>query len=274
MSTNRFPPPPPPSLPKQAPWTDAEDSLDALNAIGAGIAQADVDLKALLDAINNLAGGGGGGGVLPSPLYGLYMYEDYGTADSGNNTSLLDNKKNWQTNMWQGHTLFTLITGILFVSTITSNDAHDLTFALPTGVLVPTAAPYWITVGTGGLLVKKVATQIVSIASLAASATSLLADCVAINLTSGQSSLALTVACTYNPAAVAGIRVHVRTSYDGVNYDTQDWDTWTPGFVAGATIQQSKVYDTSPAYLKVLIENLDAAQTVTVVTVESTVGGG
>ena len=269
MTTLRFNPPPPPSTPKHAPWTDAESALAGLNQIGDDLEQTHADLLALIDAIKAI-GGGGGGGVLPSPLYGLYMYEDYGLADNGNQTSLLDNKKNWQPNMWLGHTLFTLINSILFVSTIISNDAHNLVFALPTGVLIQPGAPYWITSGTGGLMVTKIVTQILSMASLAAATTSALTDCVAIDLSGGEASLALTVACTYDPAAVAGIRVHVRTSFDGVNYDTVDWDTWTPGFAAGGTLQQTKVYDTSPAYIKVLIENLDAAQTVTLVTAEST----
>ena len=125
-----------------------------------------------------------------------------------------------------------------------------------------------------GSVQPKTITKVINLALIAALAESALADCAAIDLHTSQNALAITVACTYNVAAVAGIKVHVRTSYDGVSYDTQDWDTWTPGFVAGGTIQQTKVYDTSPAYLKVLIENLDAAQTVTLVTVQSTVRGG
>ena len=120
----------------------------------------------------------------------------------------------------------------------------------------------------------KTVTKVIDLALLAALAESALTDCVVIDLHTSQNALAITVACTYNVAAVAGIKVHVRTSFDGVNYDTVDWDTWTPGFTAGAAMQQTKVYDTSPAYVKVLIENLDAAQTVTLLTVESTVRGG
>lgn len=131
---NRFPPPPRPSLPREAPWTDAENSLDALNGIGAGI-------QALIDAIKALSGGGG---VTP-PFYGLYIYEDYGVAASGNNNTLLDNKKAWQPNLWRGHTVFAIIGGTLYVTTVTSNDASNLTFAaLPTGVQVQPGSAYWI----------------------------------------------------------------------------------------------------------------------------------
>jgi hypothetical protein len=133
---SRFPPPPPPSLPKQAPWTDAEDSLDALNGIGAGVQGVIAAIKAL--------GGGGGGGVTP-PFYGLYIYEDYGLAADGNNTTLHDTKKSWLPNLWRGHTVFVVINSILYVSVIASNDASNLTFAaLPTGVQVQPDSAYWI----------------------------------------------------------------------------------------------------------------------------------
>jgi hypothetical protein len=268
----RFNPPPPPSTPKQAPWTDAEGMLDGLNRVGAALALTHSDFQALLAAIQALSVGGG---IPPeSSLYGLYMYEDVGTvSEGGARTNLTDNKKVWEINMWRGHTLFVLIGTVLYVTPITSSAASALTFPqLP--VTIPGSAPYWITSGVSGSLSAKTAIQVLSIPVIIAAATSVLADCAAIDLTGGQSSLALTIGCTYNAAAVAGIRIHVRTSFDGVTYDTVDWDTWTPGFVAGATIQQTKVYDVSPAYLKILVENLDLAQTVTLVTAESTVRGG
>lgn len=49
-------------------------------------------------------------------------------------------------------------------------------------------------------------------------------------------------------------------SIDGADYDTEDWDTWTPAFAADAVLRQTKVYETDPMYLKVLVENLDAVQ--------------
>lgn len=108
-------------------------------------------------------------------------------------------------------------------------------------------------------------------ATLAAGATTTLADCRAIELADVE-RLAITVEATYDAAAAAGIKVHVRTSYDGTNYDTEDWDTWTPtGFAAGATIRQTKQYDTDPRFVKVLIENLDAGKAVTDLKVIATV---
>ncbi len=61
-------------------------------------------------------------------------------------------------------------------------------------------------------------------------------------------------------------------SIDGADYDTEDWDTWTPAFGANEVLRQTKVYQSDPMYLKVLIENLDPAQTVTDVEVIATEG--
>ncbi|MBU2578077.1 hypothetical protein KKA69_04580 [Patescibacteria group bacterium] len=61
-------------------------------------------------------------------------------------------------------------------------------------------------------------------------------------------------------------------SIDGADYDTEDWDSWSAAFTANAVLQQTKHYDTSPMYVKVLVENLDAGQAVTDVEVIATVG--
>ena len=111
-----------------------------------------------------------------------------------------------------------------------------------------------------------------NLATLAAGATSTLANCNTIDLSHGPATLAITVEATYNGAATQGIRVHVRTSHDGTNYDTEDWDSWNAGFTAGATVRQTKHYDTDPYAVKVLIENLDAAQAVTNLRAIATVG--
>jgi len=54
---------------------------------------------------------------------------------------------------------------------------------------------------------------------------------------------------------------------NGAGYDTEDFDTWDPGFAAGTFIRQTKVYDPDPIWFKVLIENLDPAKAVTDVSV-------
>jgi hypothetical protein len=118
----------------------------------------------------------------------------------------------------------------------------------------------------------KTATTVLDEASIAAGATTAIGDCDDIDLSGGASALALTVEATYNGAATQGIKVHVRTSYDGTNWDTEDWDSWNARFTAGDSIRQTKNYDTDPMYLRVLIENLDPAQAVTGVKVISAVG--
>lgn len=61
-------------------------------------------------------------------------------------------------------------------------------------------------------------------------------------------------------------------SIAGADFDTVDWDVWNPTFAAGAVLRQTKHYDTDPMYIKVLVENLDPAQTVTDVLVIASVG--
>lgn len=58
----------------------------------------------------------------------------------------------------------------------------------------------------------KVAATILTLAAIAAATTSRLADCTAINLVTTPLLMSITVKGRYNAAAIAGIRVHARTS--------------------------------------------------------------
>lgn len=49
----------------------------------------------------------------------------------------------------------------------------------------------------------------------------------------------------------------------GAGYDTEDFDTWEPGFTADTFVRQTKVYEPDVIFMKVLIENLDPAKDVT-----------
>lgn len=124
-----------------------------------------------------------------------------------------------------------------------------------------------------GFTDKAVAVVLV-LANLAAGATSALADCIAVDLSAGPRTLHLTAWMTFDGAAVAGARVHVVTSIDDddIDFDTVDWDTWDVTFTAGATVQQSKNYDTCPAFVKVLVENLDVGQIITDIYILATIG--
>lgn len=118
----------------------------------------------------------------------------------------------------------------------------------------------------------KTTQTILTLANLAAGATSALANCASLDLRTGPVNLALTVVATYNALATLGLRVHARTSPDNINWDTEDWDVWTAGFTAGATIRETENYVTDPMYLRILIENLDPAQAITNISVIVSVG--
>lgn len=210
------------------------------------------------------------------------------------------------------------------------------------GVFVSPSNPLPVDLTPGS----KTPVTIINLANLAAGATSVLADCTALDLLSGPLFLVLTVKARYDVAAVAGIRIHVLTSptnqasgthtaanhltimtdaaahfianelvgltinnitdgssgvvtantettvtvaalaggtlnlwttgdaytIPGADYDTADWDMWNAAFAAGLPVRQTETYDASPAYIKVLIENLDVAQPVTAVQVIATQG--
>jgi len=65
--------------------------------------------------------------------------------------------------------------------------------------------------------------------SLRAGQVSTLKNCPPISLESS-SSLALTAECTYDAGAKVGLRMHVRSSYDGLNFDTTDFYTFDNHF--------------------------------------------
>jgi len=69
------------------------------------------------------------------------------------------------------------------------------------------------------------------------------------------SNLAVTSECTYDNWAKAEMRIHLRASYDGLNYDTEDLYTFDNSFEAGNTL--SKTVEISPKvmFIKVLVEN-------------------
>jgi hypothetical protein len=90
-----------------------------------------------------------------------------------------------------------------------------------------------------------------------------------VNVTDGSSGvITANTETTVTLAALVGGPKNRGTTGDvytigGADYDTIDWDTWDPTFAAGAVLRQTEDYGTCPLYIKVLIENLDPAQTVT-----------
>jgi hypothetical protein len=277
-------------LPREFPWKDAEATLAKLNLIDAHLvnfAKAQLELANAIKALGILPEAKGllTGLPWPAPFPApLQMpIDDGGIAASGTESSLTDTSKYWASNSLIGSAVWFVIDKQLYRSTIIANTLQEFDFSpsLPKAVMPDYGTPYFIkqTLTPSQLSIvyelflTKAATQVINKPSLSPSATSLLADCQAIDLTVAKTALAVTVACTFDAAATAGIRVHVRSSYDGTHWDTQDFDSWIPNFSVGATIQATKVYDTSTGYLKVLIENMDVARSVTNISVQSLVRG-
>lgn len=238
-----------------------------------------IDLSKIISelsiAIQQPQGGGGGGVLTPAELlllrYSSSFFQDKGIATGGGNNVLIDAVKNWPQALWPGSLLVMSINGQIYIRIISTNDSNSLTIGvLPGNVNVLPGTPYFIKAApeTG----VKLTTLVINLLVIAAAGISTLAQCVAIDLGAIPATMAITVEVTYNAAAVAGIRAHVRSSYDNLVYDTVDWDTFNPSFVAGTTIRQTRNYAVNPFGAKVLIENLDLAQTVTNVKVYVTVG--
>jgi hypothetical protein len=99
-----------------------------------------------------------------------------------------------------------------------------------------------------------------------------LCDCPAASL-NGVSQAGLTVECEFDAGAHEGIRVRVRSSADGLGYDTDDLFTINcdcrPGMVARKTVP----VNTSVRFVKVIVENLDKTCACKKVKVTATLGG-
>ena len=84
---------------------------------------------------------------------------------------------------------------------------------------------------------------------------------------------ALTVECTYGERPKLGIRLHVRSSPDGLKYDTADLRTFDLGFQPRQTCRKTFELDTNVRFIKVLVENLDPSESVSDVKLTATLGG-
>jgi hypothetical protein len=84
---------------------------------------------------------------------------------------------------------------------------------------------------------------------------------------------ALTVECTYTKDAENPIRLHVRASYDGVNIDSTDLVSFDNDFKRGKTARKTFELDTKVRFIRVLVENLDEAKSVSNVKVTASLSG-
>ena len=108
--------------------------------------------------------------------------------------------------------------------------------------------------------------------NVAAGATTKLGDARPINL-GNISTLSITAECKYSQNARKPIRIHVRSSYDGVNYDTTDLYTLDNDLQPGRVARKTFQLDTDVAFIMVMVENLDQSESVSEVQITATLGG-
>ena len=107
--------------------------------------------------------------------------------------------------------------------------------------------------------------------TLAAKTTTPLIDSPPICL-SNVTRVSLTAACRYRPEAAKGIRLHLRSSPDGLDYDTADFCTLDNAFTPGRLCRKTFPLDAKVRFLKVTVENLDESESVSDIEVTATLG--
>ena len=84
---------------------------------------------------------------------------------------------------------------------------------------------------------------------------------------------AVTAECTYSDKAAHPVRLHVRSSYDGENYDTADLVCFDNDLKPGKTARKTLELRAKVRFIKVLVENLDESQPVSDVKITASLGG-
>ncbi len=69
------------------------------------------------------------------------------------------------------------------------------------------------------------------------------------------------------------VRLHLRSSVDGFNYDTSDLYTYDCPVQIGKTVRRTYQPDANVKYSKVLVENFDSKQPIKDVSITATLGG-
>jgi len=111
---------------------------------------------------------------------------------------------------------------------------------------------------------------VLSLDSLGPKMVSGLEACCPISLDSA-SSLALTTECKYH-ANASGLRVHVASSYDGMNYDDVDLYSFDIPVKSGKTVRKTVELTPKVRFVKVMVENLDNSHEVSSLRVTATLG--
>jgi len=113
---------------------------------------------------------------------------------------------------------------------------------------------------------------LLDLTSLSAGAVTALVDSPPIAL-SHVTRTALTAECTYAKRANLPFRLHVRSSPDGLAYDTENLATFVVNLAPGRTCRQTFKLDSNVRFIKVLVENSDAAEPVSGIKITATLGG-
>jgi len=85
------------------------------------------------------------------------------------------------------------------------------------------------------------------------------------------SGCALTVECTYPSQAEEGLRLHVRSSHDGIAYDTHDLCTFDLEGSAGETARETVEIVSNVRFFKVTCENVGGSGDISALNVTATV---
>ncbi|MGC2657459.1 MAG: hypothetical protein WA324_05750, partial [Bryobacteraceae bacterium] len=94
--------------------------------------------------------------------------------------------------------------------------------------------------------------------SLPARSATKLSECPPISL-NGASEVTLVASADYETGAKAGLRVHIRSSVDGMNYDSADLLTFEDDLEPGATGQKTVALEAHGPFIKAFVENLDGS---------------
>ncbi len=108
--------------------------------------------------------------------------------------------------------------------------------------------------------------------SLAAGAITSLESCPPLCL-SHITDLALSMECVYKPQTKGTSVIHVRSSHDGLNFDTSNIYTFNMPIKPGQTVRKTFEMKPKVMYLKVQIENTDPSVKITNLQLYATLGG-
>ncbi len=113
---------------------------------------------------------------------------------------------------------------------------------------------------------------VLNLESLGAGRTTTLEDSLRIS-TGNITRLALTIEGTYSRTARNPLRIHLRSSADGMNFDTTDLYTFDHALQPGQTSRKTVELEPKVQFIKIIVENPDRSQSVSDVKVTATLGG-